>query len=143
MKETQDFYIFENNIKFSKHRYSKKQAECEAKKMINCFNCTNSVNCNNCINCNNCEDCYSCINCFNCTNSVNCINCISCDDCDRCNNCDNCTDLIAAHNNSELINNESQSEEFYILKFFRDLKINTLTVFIVFIMIIIICFFIV
>lgn len=60
MKETKLFYIFENNNKFSKNKFSLNQAKFYAKTLENCFNmvdCRYCIDSNDLINSSFCENC--------------------------------------------------------------------------------------
>jgi hypothetical protein len=89
-------YVFKNNNRFRKNKYTEEEATLCNSTLKNCLNCTDCKNCTNCsycencTNCTNCEDCVSCDGCDSCRNCVDCRNCVSCEKCDNCVDCTNC-----------------------------------------------------
>ena len=82
--EKEEYWVFENGMKYSKNRFT----EVEAKSMYE--SCSNCANCTNCANCLDSEDCVDCVNCTNCGDCTNCANCLDSEDCINCRNCDDC-----------------------------------------------------
>ena len=79
-----EFYIDDNNNRWSADFYTAQLAESAALTMIDCTGCED---CSDCYNCHDCGGCRNCRNCRNCENLDNC------DNCDNCENLENCADL--------------------------------------------------
>lgn len=74
MTENENYYIFENNNRFSKKYYTLDQAIFFNSTLKNCYNCIDCVyceNCENCINCKHCKYCEKCSWCRDCQNLKN------------------------------------------------------------------------
>jgi hypothetical protein len=66
--ETKEYFVFKNNNKFSKAKFSRAQAIHLSGTLINCKNMINSAYCVSCDDCELCIDCESCSSCLNLTN---------------------------------------------------------------------------
>lgn len=62
--ETESYYVYENNNRYSKNDCSRKESDMFITTLINSLNCTD------CMFCDNCTDCYDCINVKNLHNGV-------------------------------------------------------------------------
>lgn len=74
----QEFYVDDNNNRWSADFYTAQLAEGAASTMIDCTGC---------------EDCSDCYNCHDCGGCQNCRNCENLNNCDDCENLENCYDL--------------------------------------------------
>lgn len=86
--ETDEYYIFEGNLRYSKDIYSLEEAANDAKTMENCKDCTN---CRDCKSCTMCEDCSHCSHCHRCHQCHDCRRCFACNNCDTCTTSEDCT----------------------------------------------------
>lgn len=80
----QEFYVDDNNNRWSADFYTAQLAEGAASTMIDCSDCLD------------CADCYNCHDCDGCQNSQNCSGSYLLDNCDNCHDCkelENCYDL--------------------------------------------------
>ena len=85
VEETDEFYIYENNNKYSKDLYSRQEADQAIKTIIN------SRNLLNCIKCIDSSDSSFCKGCFWCTESKNLLNCTFCYRCEYSIGCKRCS----------------------------------------------------
>lgn len=88
IRQEGDWYIDENNNRWSCRYYTSTQAESRSRTLSNCSNCTD---CNNCSLCSNCTDCNNCSGCTNCSYCSYCRCCDDCSDCRQCTNCSRCS----------------------------------------------------
>ena len=105
MKQDNNYYIDNNENKWSKRKFTEKQAEDFSKTLRNCSHCNNCricIDCNYCNNCDHCENCYKCnycSYCYKCSRCYHCNDCHGCDNCHYCNNCNNhCHDCSHCYN---------------------------------------------
>jgi hypothetical protein len=54
------YYIFENNNKFSKDKYTYERAIIADATLLYCRDCIDCENCSGCSNCSNCTGCSNC-----------------------------------------------------------------------------------
>jgi len=87
MNKDKNYWIDENNNKWSRVKYTHEEAIKLSGSMISCINCIDSDSCNFCNSCNFCDSCNSCNSCNSC---YSCNSCNSCDSCNFCNFCDSC-----------------------------------------------------
>jgi hypothetical protein len=122
IKEDEQYYIFENNNKYSKNKYTKEEAIIANATLVDCTNCINCIKCYTCDDCDTCIDCYNCYSCYKCydckdcpdcydcndcyycKDCIDCIYCIKCTECNTCLNCNNCKDCTNGKNCLNCIN---------------------------------------
>jgi hypothetical protein len=94
LKETEQFWVDENNNKWAKNLYTKEQAEKWSETLIDCVSCINCEDCSFCRNCVDCVDCSCCDGCDGCKGCSWCNKCISCENCEHCFDCYDCVACI-------------------------------------------------
>jgi hypothetical protein len=93
MKTINNYWVDENNNRWSKTLYTQTQAEEESKTLTNCSDCSGCSDCSDCSDCSNCSGCSNCYNCSGCSGCSNCSNCSGCSDCYNCSYCFDCSDF--------------------------------------------------
>lgn len=85
------YWEFENGNKYSRDKYTFKEAEALYRTLKHCWDCIDCSYCNGCYDCENCDSCYMCRDCKDSLMLELCENCTNCTDCDHCDDCDNCS----------------------------------------------------
>jgi hypothetical protein len=96
VKEDYLYWVFPNNIDYTKKNFTLEQAEQAYLTLKDCKRCSDCIDCSFCDRCSRCNNCISLNNCNNCKNckdgldSFYCENCVSFYwSCDRCKNIKN------------------------------------------------------
>ena len=101
MKTINNYWVDENNNRWSKTLYTQTQAKEKSKTLTNCSDCSDCSDCYNCYNCSDCSDCSNCSYCFDCSYCSYCSDCSNCSDCFDCSDCYNCSNCFDFKSNPQ------------------------------------------